>query len=232
MVIGQGLVAKGFSSYQADNSYLVFASGVSNSSDKDITNFEREKKLLIKTINEHADKILVYFSTCSMYDNSLKNSFYVQHKIEMEETIQKGHPHFYIFRISNLAGKTSNRHTVLNYFIRHILDGHFFYVWQKASRNIIDVDDAYAICDHILQNKMYKNEIINIANPVNYPVIAIVNEIERYFDKKGNYELLDKESNPVIDISPIKEIITGLNINFDAGYLSRTIKKYFSNDDI
>ncbi len=53
MVIGQGLVAKGFSSYQADNNYLVFASGVSNSSDKDIANFEREKKLLHEIINEH-----------------------------------------------------------------------------------------------------------------------------------------------------------------------------------
>src|SRR5260221_8610309 len=205
MVIGQGLVAKGFSSYQADNNYLVFASGVSNSSDKDIANFEREKKLLHEIINEHADKILVYFSTCSMYDNTQKNSFYVQHKIEMEETIKKNQPHFYIFRISNLAGKTNNPHTVLNYFIQHILTGHFFYVWQKASRNIIYIGDAYSICDYILQNKLYKNEIINIANPVNYRVTTIVNEIEEYFDKKGNYELLDKESNPIIDISPIKE---------------------------
>ena len=232
MVIGQGLVAKGFSSYQADNSYLVFASGVSNSSDKDIANFEREKKLLVKTIDGHRSKILVYFSTCSMYDNTLKNSLYVQHKIEMEEIIKKNHPQFYIFRISNLAGKTSNQHTVLNYFIRHILTGNFFYVWQKATRNIIDIDDAYAICDYILQNKIYKNEIINIANPLNYPVTTIVKEIEAYFDKKGNYELLDKESNPVIDISPIKEIITRLNINFDDGYLSRTIKKYFPKNDL
>ncbi|MEJ0107136.1 MAG: hypothetical protein WDO19_33435 [Bacteroidota bacterium] len=98
MVIGQGLIAKRFSSYQADNSYVIFASGVSNSSDKDIANFEREKKLLIKTIHEHADKALVYFSTCSMYDNTLKNSFYVQHKIEMEETIKK------ITRISIFSG--------------------------------------------------------------------------------------------------------------------------------
>ncbi|MEJ0107137.1 MAG: hypothetical protein WDO19_33440 [Bacteroidota bacterium] len=85
-----------------------------------------------------------------------------------------------------MAGKTSNPHTVLNYFIQHILTGDFFYVWQKAARNIIDIDDAYAICDYILQNKMYKNEIINIANPINYPVTAIVNGIEEYFDKKGN----------------------------------------------
>jgi hypothetical protein len=73
---------------------------------------------------------------------------------------------------------------------------------------------------------------VNIANPLNYKVIDMVKTIEKYFGRKGNYILLDKESNPTIDIGPILPVIKTLAINFDIDYLERILKKYFPLHDL
>lgn len=226
MVLGNGLVAGGFKAYEQDERYLIFASGVSNSTSRDIRAFAREKDLLKKTIGENPEKILIYFGTCSIYDESLQDSPYVIHKLEMESMVAK-HNHYHIFRISNLAGKTNNPHTVLNFFVQHIRSGDFFFAWKNASRNIIDLDDAVAVCSHIITQGLFKNEIVNIANPANYPVTQIIRAVEETLRKKGNYELIDKGNAPVINTQNIQKIFPALNIYFDDNYLNNVIKKYF-----
>jgi nucleoside-diphosphate-sugar epimerase len=144
----------------------------------------------------------------------------------MEAIIQELHRSFHIFRVSNLAGKTDNPHTVLNFFIQHIQSGDFFYVWKNAWRNIIDLADATAACNYIMQQQVFMNEIVNVANPVNYPVTTIVETIEDILGKKGNYELVDKSSMPNIDSSPVQSIFEILNIHFGREYLACIIKKY------
>ena len=232
MVVGNGLIARGFQDYADDDTVIIFASGVSNSANTDIAAFNREQRLLEDTIAANKHRKIVYFSTCSIYDPSLQHSAYVQHKLAMENIIAASHNDYLVFRISNLAGKTDNPHTVFNFFIQHIESGKPFQVWKKATRNIIDISDALLICGHIINNSLFSNQVVNIANPVNYPVIDIVTTIEHYFGKKGNYTLVDKESNPIIDIHPIDKIITDLAINFDRNYLERTIKKYFPINDL
>lgn len=227
MVIGNGLLAKKFYSYNTSDSYIVFASGVSNSGNKLKSEFNREKDLLLNTIANNPGKTIIYFGTCSVYDTMLSSSLYVLHKLAMEELIAKQAGNYHIFRISNLAGKTENPNTVLNYFAQHILNQSPFSLWTNSSRNIIDIDDAFLVCDYIIQNALFTNEIVNIANPDNYPVSDIVAVLETHFNQKGNYSLVEKESNPVIDTSAIKGIIAKLNINFDSNYLPRTIEKYF-----
>ena len=61
MVIGKGLIAKRFYSYESDSDILIFASGVSNSKNRDEALFARELELLQNTINTYPDKVLVYF---------------------------------------------------------------------------------------------------------------------------------------------------------------------------
>ncbi|PWT71928.1 MAG: NAD-dependent dehydratase [Bacteroidetes bacterium] len=227
MVLGNGLVANGFKRYEHDDRFLIFASGVSNSANREVAEFVREQELLEYSIRENQHKTLVYFGTCSVYDPVLNNSPYVIHKLAMEKLIRENHSDYFVFRISNLAGNTSNPHTVLNFFVQHIISGQFFYLWKNASRNIIDMEDAFAICDRILQKETFKNEIINIANPANYAVTQIVGTIEKLLGKKGNYELIEKGSNPVINTDAIRPIISELGIQFDSAYLCRTIEKYF-----
>jgi nucleoside-diphosphate-sugar epimerase len=232
MVLGNGLVANGFKKYEHNDRFLIFASGVSNSANLEDAEFTRERELLERSIRQNKDKIFVYFGTCSVYDHLLNQSLYVKHKLAMEKLVQDNHDHYHIFRISNLAGHTNNTHTVLNFFVQHIVSGEFFYLWRNASRNIIDIDDAYLICNEILQKDLFRNEIVNIANSSNYPVTQIVESIEERLGKKGHYELIDKGSNPEIDTETIHSLISELGIYFDSTYLCRTIKKYFGTNDI
>lgn len=227
MIIGNGMVAKGFQAYEKDNDVLVFASGVSNSANMDETQFLREKVLLQKIIQEHPKKKLVYFSTCSVYDVSLRSSPYVLHKLEMEAMIEQYHDHFAIFRVSNIAGKTENPHTVLNYFYTHIRDGLHFYLWKNAARNIIGMDDIFTICNVIIKENLFENDIINVANPVNYPVTEIVQAIEIYLGKKGDYTIIDKGDSPLINLSKMKSLPDTCQIEFGAHYLEKLFQKYF-----
>lgn len=227
MVIGSGLLAKRFYTYSSSDKYIVFASGVSNSGNTSISEFKREEDLLLDTIANNPGKTIIYFGTCSVYDTALRRSPYVLHKLAMEELVIKHAGSYHIFRISNLAGKTDNPNTILNYFAQHILTKNAFILWINSSRNIIDIDDAFLVCDYIIKNSLFSNEIVNVANPANYLVKDIVDALEVHFNQKGNYRTIEKESNPAIDTSATKEIIAKLNINFDNSYLQRTIEKYF-----
>lgn len=227
MVIGNGLVAKAFEAYKNDDRYLVFASGVSNSANTDLQAFEREKKLLASTLLDNSKKRFIYFSSCSLYDESLKESLYVKHKLEMEAMIKDWHNDYHIFRVSNLAGKTDNPNTLLNFFYYHILNGSLFTVWKNATRNIIDIDDATVLSKHIIEERFFVNEITNIANPHNYKVTSIIEMIESMLAKKGNYNIVDKSSAPVIDTSAIKPLISNLNIEFNDDYLQKVLSKYY-----
>lgn len=230
MVVGNGLIAKAFvPCYANDNAFLVFASGVSNSGTTEAAAFYREARLLEQTMELHPEKTLVYFSTCSVYDASLQHSPYVNHKLAMETLIRSKQAGYHIFRISNLAGKTDNPHTFLNYFVQHIVSGSFFYLWKNAWRNVMDVDDMFTLCHHILQQGLFKNEVVNIANPLNYTVEQIVQIIETVLQKKGHYELVDKTSQPEIDTSIVKQLAGELHIPFNETYLHHILHKYFAS---
>lgn len=230
MVIGNGMIAKEFKSYQYDDSVVIFASGVSDSTNTDDKEFEREKKLIVETQNANKEKLFVYFSTCSISDPSIQGSAYVNHKIKMEGLIMNNHSPFIIFRLSNPIGKTNNTNTVVNYFIKNIIEKHEFSVWKNATRNLIDIDDLYLICNEILQQRLFKNSIVNIANPENYPVRFIINNIEKHFSVYGSYTLIDKGGGPLINTSAIEPLYRKFNINFDEHYLSHLLKKYFPNN--
>lgn len=227
MVIGNGMIAKAFESYRDKEGFIIFASGVSDSTNADTTAFEREMKLITDTIENNRDKLLVYFSTCSINDPSMQDSAYVQHKIKMEDFIIQNHASFIIFRLTNPIGKTKNTHTVVNYFIKNMIENHEFTVWKNAGRNIIDIDDMYLICNEILQRNLFINTVINIANPKNYPVRFIIETIEKHFAISGNYTLLDKGGAPIIDITAVEPLFTKFNINFNEQYLPDLLQKYF-----
>jgi nucleoside-diphosphate-sugar epimerase len=227
MVVGNGMIAKEFENYREDDSVIIFASGVSDSTSTDSKAFEREEKLITETQNAHKEKLFVYFSTCSIDDHSMLGSAYVNHKIKMEDLVMNNHTPFIIFRLTNPIGRTNNTHTVVNYFIKNVREYHEFVVWKNAKRNLIDIDDLYLICNHILQQGSFKNSVVNIANPENYPVSFIVNSIEKYFSITGNYTLLDKGGAPAINTAAIEPLFRKFNISFDEHYLDRLLQKYF-----
>jgi nucleoside-diphosphate-sugar epimerase len=227
MVLGNGLVGKRFHSYSEEDQFLIFASGVSNSKTTNQEVYEREIKLLRQAVREHVDRSIIYFSTCSIYDPDEKNSEYVRHKQNIEEFIQANARQYNIFRVSNLAGNSSNPNTVLNFFYYHIKNDINFNLWIRACRNLIDIDDAYLIIDHILKNQLFPNQIVNIANPVNHPVKEIVAAIESFLNIKSNYIEIIKGNCFEIEISPMKQVADDLEIKFNPDYLDGLLRKYF-----
>ena len=88
MVVGTGLIAKAFLEYENDDNIIVFASGVSNSKEISIDEFDREKLLLNDYLEKYGkNKHFIYFSTCSIYDTYFERSEYSKHKINMEKIL-------------------------------------------------------------------------------------------------------------------------------------------------
>jgi nucleoside-diphosphate-sugar epimerase len=227
MVIGNGLIATKFSPYSNNKEIIIFASGVSNSKDATESDFSREFNLLKSVIEKYKDKLLIYFSTCSIYDADENNSAYVLHKLNIENYIKLNVSNFYIFRVSNLVGKNGNSKTVLNYFFSQLKNGSHFYLWKNARRNLIDIDDMKNIIDYILENSYKKNSIINIANPQSNNVPEIIEILEKTTNLKAAFTTINKGSNFIIDVTDIMPIISHLKIKFNDNYLADLIKKYF-----
>ena len=221
------MVATRFGSYKRNDDFIIFASGVSNSKNTDQAAYEREMKLLTQTIEANREKTLVYFSTCSIYDPGEADSHYILHKRKTEEYIRENAPHFYIFRVSNLVGKSGNQNTVLNFFYFHMKNKINFDLWNNSTRNLIDTDDMFAITNYILKEKIYSNQIINMANPNSYNVKDIITALEETLNQKANYISIPKGSRFSIDISLILPVIRKLNIQFGDSYLNNLIKKYY-----
>ena len=77
-------------------------------------------------------------------------------------------------RLPQVAGKTPNPHTLLNYLYARISRSESFTLWRNARRNIIDVEDVFAIAREVLNDASLRNTTVNIASPVNYPMTDIV----------------------------------------------------------
>ena len=117
MIIWNGMIASKFkeNNYQHDNNVVIFASWVSNSQNLNDDEFNKEQILLDDIINTTKWKLLIYFSSCSVTDESMNNNKYVIHKKHIEETIKRL-DNLLIFRISNPIGNTNNPHTILYNF--------------------------------------------------------------------------------------------------------------------
>jgi nucleoside-diphosphate-sugar epimerase len=227
MVVGNGMIAKRFSRFANDTNRLVFASGVSNSSNKEEESFKKESDLLLQEMSKNPDATLIYFSTCSIYDPSLQEAAYVQHKLKMEDLIKSVASSYIIFRVSNPVGFTNNHHTLINYFVEHIRSQVPFTVWSYASRNLIDIDDMATICETIITDDAWLNKMVNVANPVNYPVQLIIETLEQHFGMKGNYEIVEKGNSPLIDTTEIQPLFSSLHIDFGNDYLNHLLNKYY-----
>ncbi len=221
------MIANRFINYQDDNNTIIFASGVSNSKDMDEEKFLREFNLLEQTVRNHPENTIVYFSTCSIQDSDLASYPYIIHKKRIEEFVKKNVGAYYIFRVSNVAGISNNPYTLLNYFIFNILKGNPLTVWKNAGRNIIGIDDMYAIVNYFLSEEKQLNTTINIANPENYPVPYIIACIERHLNKRAICNEIERGTDYRIDVSEIKPVTNKLNLQFDKNYLPSLLKKYY-----
>jgi nucleoside-diphosphate-sugar epimerase len=226
MIIGNGLIAGAFKSYfDTDSDFIVFASGVSNSNETNLIEFKRERLLLQNIIAKN--KFLIYFSTCSIYDNEIGNLPYVQHKKNMEILVSESKK-FMIFRLPQVIGRTKNKNTLANYIYYNIINGHRFNVWKRAQRNIIDVEDVASIVNYLIRRADFQNSIINVACPFSIPAATLVNIFEDVTGVAAKFDLIDYGAAYSIDTAIVSEVSLKLGIIFDNNYIKKLVRKYYS----
>ncbi|MFV0226154.1 NAD-dependent epimerase [Empedobacter falsenii] len=222
MIIGKGLIASQFYDYDTDE-VVFFASGVSNSSETKKEEFLREQNLIEDTLKKYPNQLFVYFSTCSIYDSSKYNSFYVLHKLHMEEIIKDKTQNYLILRISNAVGKGGNPNLLMNYLYRQITNDEVLNIHQNATRNLIDVEDVKNITlQYIHQNKI--NRIVNVAYLENFYIPEIITAFENHLNLKANKNIELKGEHYSIDVH---ELQYQFSIQDKEAYLNNLIRKYY-----
>jgi nucleoside-diphosphate-sugar epimerase len=228
MLIGSGLIAQAFApEFLHRDDMCIYAAGVSNSGCINVREFARERERLENALAQAGPEVtFVYFGTCSVADPDARNTPYVQHKLAMEQLVA-AHPHYLILRLSQVAGRTPNPHTLLNFLYARISRSEAFCLWRKARRNIIDINDVASISRQLFADTSMRNYTLNIANPTNYSITDIVHAMENNVGKRAVYEVVDRGSEYSIDIGKIRPILDKGIVGFDDNYLERVIGKYY-----
>jgi len=227
MVSGTGMMAGVFSAYRESDRFLVFARGVSDSRCSDPAPFERERATLQAAIDEHPEKTVVYFSTLSLHDPEEREGRYVTHKLGMERLLFSLCPSAIVFRLPQLVGRTSNRQTLVPFLIGHISDGKEFSLWEHATRNILDAEDAYTVMDHLLRQYDGGHRLHEIASPVDTPVPDLVRMIEDHLGRKARYHLLPRGGACRMDHEGMQGLYRELGLLFGQDYIPRVLEKYY-----
>lgn len=230
MIIGSGLLARAFTHRFADApEVMIYAAGVSNSECADPAEFARERSRLEQALHAARDaKVFVYFSTCSIDDASAASSRYVLHKIAMEAAVRE-HDRHLIARLPQLAGRTPNPHTLLNYLHARVARSEQFRAWANATRNVIDVDDVEATLSSLVGDGDARQGTINVANPRSVPVARIVEALECVLGKPAVVQWIEAGSAYAIDVAAVLPTYGTLGVNFEDDYLRRVIQKYYGD---
>jgi nucleoside-diphosphate-sugar epimerase len=228
MIVGSGLLARAFGpAYSGRSDVCVYAAGVSNSNCVDTHEFLREQQRVDAALHQyrHVDAF-VYFGTCSAYDPEISNSPYVRHKVSMERMVG-GHPRHLVLRLPQIAGKTPNPHTLLNFLYARISRSEAFHIWGGAKRNIIDVDDVVSIGQRLIADGTVRNVTVNIANPVNYSMAEIVDAMAGVVGKRAVFDVVDRGSDYFIETGAMQAALNEAGVRFDRDYLRRIFAKYY-----
>lgn len=193
MIIGSGLVASGLDDLSG---VIQYAAGVSNSLCEDTDEFTRDWDRL----NAHISRpgLFVYFSTCSD-----AKTHYVNHKRACEKLVMN-RGDYLICRMPIVAGKTSNPHTLLNFLYSRIARSEKFDLIPEARRNIIDMIDVSTVVRWLVKNGA-RDEIVNVAAPMDYSMREIVGHFETLLDKPAVFRERPGGNEPPIDVSRIAD---------------------------
>jgi nucleoside-diphosphate-sugar epimerase len=227
MIVGSGLLARAFGpAYSGRPDICIYAAGVSNSNCDDVHEFRREHQRVSDALNQNAHvDAFVYFGTCSAYDPQISNSPYVRHKVAMERMVC-AHPRNIVLRLPQIAGKTPNPHTLLNFLYARISRSESFNIWGGAKRNIIDVDDVVSIARQLIGSGV-RNATVNIANPVNYSMTEIVDAMVGVVGKRAIFEVVDRGSAYSIETDAMQSVLVRSGVEFGENYLRKVIAKYY-----
>jgi UDP-2-acetamido-2,6-beta-L-arabino-hexul-4-ose reductase len=224
MVVGNGLIAKSFTMFNGEKNIVIFASGVSDSKCIEVSEFERERNLLLSM---DRTKKIVYFSTYSISDGSEKNE-YIKHKIHMEFLVENNFEDWLILRLPTVVGYGGNDKNFFNYISSRLKDHLPINVYESTYRSLIDVDDLLPLTKHIIHNFSYLNIDVSLDNQT--LVTDIVNEMINTLESKSDVYLIKCLGNLPVDNTQFKSICKNFTEINKFEYNSRLIKKYILNE--
>ena len=224
MVIGNGSIAKIFKNdYLVDTSVVIFASGVSNSSESNQDEFLREKLMLQESISKFPNSKFIYFS--SVYVNLVLTPYY-KHKLNMEEIIRNSSKNFLIIRLPQIISDGGNKNNLINYFVTSLKNNNQVQIQKNTKRSIIDIEDVKKITDSLVRNE--NNKVLTFSHIEYVTVLSLFISISNIIGSSPRYV----ESEPLFNIPKIKnsieidEIIT--NKIDKLNYTNKLLKKYIS----
>lgn len=228
IIVGQGLIARAMAQLpEFAVPACFFASGVSNSSNMDSKEFEREYRLLSNVLHSCDSTIhFIYFSTCSVYD-IFASTKYVEHKLRIERLISQREKYL-IFRLPQVVGFSNNRFTLTNYIRDCILESKVMQIQQNAFRNVIDVDDVGKLVFAIVNSGLHTNSIVNIANTSNIRVTDLVKKMESTLKQQAIVELIDAGTCYPIDTTTVGCFLASCKVDFSLSYVDNLLAKYYS----
>lgn len=204
---------------------LIYAAGVADSSCSAGAEYDRERLRLEAAMASAPEALVVYFGTCSAGDPALAASPYVVHKQAMEACV-RAHPRHLVVRLPQVAGPRPNPRTYVAYLHACIRDGERFALWANAWRNVIGVDDVVAITGAMLAAGV-GGETVDVAAPESHRVADAVAILERVTGRRARCDVVAAGSGVAIDVSRSLPFATAAGVRFDAGYLERTLRRYF-----
>ena len=216
MVIGNGLLASAFNNYRFDDRYVIFASGVSNSSETDDSQFMMEEKLLRSTLKENKEKHFIYFTSFIYFKK------YGIHKMLMEDIIQMSGVSYTILKLSQVIGRGGNPANLFNYLVNNIKNGQVINVYNDTYRSLIDVEDVRRIVDFV------RNKYVYVSFPYVEKLLIkdIVLLISKALNKNPMINFVDSQGFYYPDRTLLVDyILEELNITPE-GYTERIINKY------
>lgn len=226
MVLGSGMMARAFGDYARHPGVLVFASGVSDSTEQRPAAFDRERGLLAQAMAAHRDALVLYFGTCSVYDPDRRETPYVRHKLAMEELIATAPNPWMVLRLPLAIGPGHRGNALANYLYERIQRGEPFDVWAGATRYPVDVTDTFRIASRLLADRAFWRRRINVALRA-YRVMDFVAIFERIVAKRGHFNLLDKGRPYEVHCPELASLAGELQPDMSEGYLEKVLRKYF-----
>ena len=220
------MMASAFRSYAGDPSVLVFASGVSDSTEVRAEAFRRESELLQRLRREYPDVLLVYFGTCSVVDPDQRESPYVRHKLAMESQLSAAPGPWLVLRLPLAIGPGHRGNTLAKFLHERIVRGEPFDVWTRATRYPIDVEDAHRIAGRFMEDASMWRRSINVALRA-YPVLDFVRILEAIAGRKAQCRMVERGQRYALQCPEVDRLLPSLHLDMEANYLENVLRKYF-----
>jgi nucleoside-diphosphate-sugar epimerase len=228
LIFGRGLMGESLNKLRHGN-VILFASGVSNSQEQNASEFEREKNLLIKTLEDTDKSLFYYISTCSIFDISLAESAYVIHKKLMEEIVLSK-PTGRVIRLPNIVGPSGNPANLVNYLKYSIKSANPIKIQSHATRYLLGVDEMNLLLQDVVDNAG-EQKVISLVPPENIKVTKIVYIIESILGTQANLYLVEGGTPYEVDFSDTKYHASRLGFDFGQMYYENTLEKWCKLED-